>query len=101
MTSVGFLLATSTLVLALIPMTLCAAPAPLSCEIEALLNGTTAMQRDQGISRRDTALSKNPDGELTKREITEILDRVYMHQKARTPDQIKDVVYEACKKRSR
>lgn len=65
------------------------------------MNGTTAAQRDQGTFRRDNALNKNPDSELTKREITEILDRVYIHQKARTPDQIKDAVYEACKKRRR
>ena len=101
MNAARLLLATSAWVAAMTPAALYAAPAPLSCEMESLLNGFAAMQRDQGVSRIHTELSKNPDGELTKREITEILDRVYIHQKARTPDQIKDAVYAACKKRRR
>jgi hypothetical protein len=99
MDAARFLLSVSTSALAWIPLTLSAAPPPLSCEIEALLNGTTAMHRDAGASRIANALNKNPDGELTNREIKEILDRVYIHQKNRTPDQIKDAVYGNCKKR--
>lgn len=84
---------------ALVPVTTLAAP--LSCEVESLLNGMTAMQRDQGVSRQATAVNANPDGELTKREVKEILDRVYKNQRTRTPDQIKDAVYAACQNRRR
>ena len=100
MDATRFLLSVSASALAIFPLALlAAAPPPLSCEMEALLNGTTAMHRDAGASRNANALNKNPDGELTNREIKEILDRVYIHQKNRTPDQIKDAVYENCKKR--
>lgn len=101
MNMVRFQLAFSILIMSLLPTATHAAPPPLSCEMESLLNGLAAMQRDQGVSRKDNALIKNPDDELTKQEIKEILDRVYLHQKSKTPDQIKDAVYAACKKRSR
>ena len=42
-------------------------------------------------------MSTNRDTDLTKREIKEILDRVYIEKKNNTPDEIKDAVYRACK----
>ena len=74
-----------------------AAPALLSCEMQMLLNGMAAMQRDQGVSRQANTLSTNRDTDLTKREIKEILDRVYVEKKDKTPDEIKDAVYRVCK----
>ena len=74
-----------------------AAPAPLSCEMQMILNGMAAMQRDQGVSRQANTLSTNRDTDLTKRETKEILDRVYIDKKNNTPDEIKDAVYRACK----
>lgn len=74
-----------------------AAPAPLSCEMQMLLNGMAAMQRDQGVSRQANTLSTHRDTDLTKREIKEILDRVYVEKKDKTPDEIKDAVYRVCK----
>ena len=72
------------------------APAPLSCEVQMLLNGLAAMQRDQGVSRTQNRLSTNKDTDLTPRETKEILDRVYVSKKDRTPDEIKNEVYERC-----
>lgn len=74
-----------------------AAPPPLSCEMQMMLNGLTALQRDQGVSRQANVLATNKDTDLTKREIKEILDRVYITQKIKTPDEIKDAVYRTCK----
>lgn len=78
------------------PCTSSLAQKPLSCEVQVLLNGLTAMQRDQGIKRSKTAVARNTDGDLSAQEIKEILDRVYIHQKTRSPDQIKDDVYHRC-----
>lgn len=73
-----------------------AGPAPLSCKMQMLLTGLTAMQRDQGTSRKDAKIATNPDTDLTKQEIKMILDRVYVKGKNQTPDQIKDNVYRRC-----
>jgi hypothetical protein len=73
-----------------------AAPAPLSCKMQMLLNGMAAMQRDQGVSRQANTLSTDRDTDLTKKEIKEILDRVYIEKKNKTPDEIKNAVYRAC-----
>ena len=72
--------------------------APLSCEVQMMLNGLSALRRDQGEPRTKSVLLK-PVNELTKQEAKEILDRVYITMKNRTPDQIKDAVYAACKAR--
>ena len=69
---------------------------PLSCEMQMMLNGLTAWERDQGVSRTQGVVARNTDGELTQQEIKQILDRVYVHQRSRTPDQIKDEVYRKC-----
>ena len=74
-----------------------AAPKALSCEMQAMLNGVTALQRDQGVPRAAAAINKNPGGELTRREIAEILERVYAQEKNRSPDEIKDAVFLACR----
>ena len=73
-----------------------AAPAPLSCEMQMLINGLVAMERDRGISRQANSLNTSLADDLTKREVKEILDRVYIHRKNSTPDQIKDSVYKSC-----
>lgn len=73
-----------------------AQPAPLSCNMQMLLNGTTALFRDQGIARKDAKIANTPDTDLTKKEIKTILDRVYVTGKNQTPDQIKDDVYRRC-----
>ena len=69
---------------------------PLNCEMQMMLNGMTALQRDQGVPRSEAVIAKNADGELKPQEIKQILDRVYIHQRNRTPDQIKDEVYRKC-----
>lgn len=71
-------------------------PAPLSCKVQMLLTGTTAMLRDQGISRKDAPIANDPNTDLTKQEIKIILDRVYVKGKNQTPDQIKNEVYKRC-----
>ena len=73
-----------------------AGPAPLSCKMQMLLTGLTAMQRDQGVSRKDAKIANTPDTDLTKQEIKTTLDRVYVKGKNQTPDQIKDDVYRRC-----
>lgn len=73
-----------------------AQPAPLSCNMQMLLTGTTALLRDQGTSRKDARIANDPDTDLTKKEIKTILDRVYVAGKNQTPDQIKDDVYRRC-----
>lgn len=73
-----------------------AGPPPLSCRMQMMLTGLTAMQRDQGISRKDAKIANTPDTDLTKQEIKTILDRVYVKGKSQTPDQIKDDVYRRC-----
>lgn len=73
-----------------------AGPATLSCKMQMLLTGLTAMQRDQGTSRKDAKIANTPDTDLTKQEIKTILDRVYVKGKNQTPDQIKDDVYKRC-----
>lgn len=74
-----------------------AQPAPLSCNMQMLITGLTAMNRDIGYSRKDAPIANDPDTDLTKREIKKILDRVYIIGKNQTPDQIKDDVYRKCK----
>lgn len=73
-----------------------AGPAPLSCNMQMLLNGMTAMQRDQGVSRKDAKIANTPDTDLTKQEIKTVLDRIYVKGKNQTPDQIKNDVYRRC-----
>ena len=73
-----------------------AQPVPLSCNMQMLLVGLTGLQRDQGYARNETAVAKNKDSELTKKEIKFILDRVYIAGKNQTHDQIKDDVYRKC-----
>lgn len=75
-----------------------AGPAPLSCKMQMLLTGMTAMRRDQGISRRDATIANTPDTDLTRQEIKAILDRVYVKGKNQTPDEIKDDVYRRCER---
>lgn len=75
-----------------------AAPAPLSCKMQMLLTGVTAMQRDQGVSRKDAKIANTPDTDLTRQEIKAILDRVYVKGKNQTADQIKDDVYRICER---
>jgi len=70
---------------------------PLSCQVLMLLTGFTAVERDNGISRTNTAVAKNKEKELTKKEIKFILDAVYIVGKNQTPDQIKNQVYEVCR----
>jgi hypothetical protein len=84
--------------LTLIPDEAKAAPAPLSCEVQMLLTGITAMRRDQGVSRKDATIANTPDTDLTRQEVKAILDRVYVNGKNQTPDQIKDDVYRRCKR---
>lgn len=69
---------------------------PLSCNMQMMLTGVTALQRDLGVARKDTETSKNKDKELTKKEIRTILDRVYIEGRNQTPDQIKNDVYRKC-----
>lgn len=75
-----------------------AGPAPLSCNMQMLLTGITAMQRDQGVSRKDAKIANTQDTDLTNKEIKTILDRVYVKGKNQTPDQIKDDVYRKCER---
>lgn len=63
-----------------------------------LLTGVTAMQRDQGVSRKDAKIANTPDTDLTRQEIKAILDRVYVKGKNQTADQIKDDVYRICER---
>ena len=75
-----------------------AEPAPLSCEMQMLLHAGAAMQRDRGVSRQANTIGNTPDSDLTKKEEKAILDRVYIEKKNKTPDEIKNAVYEACQK---
>ena len=70
---------------------------PLSCEVLMLLTGFTAVERDNGISRTNTAVAKNKEKELTKKEIKFILDAVYIVGENQTPDQIKNQMYGVCR----
>lgn len=74
-----------------------AAQAPLSCDVQTLLVGATAMSRDVGVPRTKTVAALNKEGELTKAEVKFILDKVYVEGVGKTPDQIKDAVYKRCK----
>ena len=56
------------------------------------------MQRDKGVSRRDSKLANTPDTDLTKQEIKTILDRVYIKGKNQSVDEIKDDVYRRCER---
>ncbi len=71
-------------------------PPPLSCEMKMLLTGVTALLRDQGVTRKDSTMQKNPH-DLTPKEVKMILDRVYIEGRNQTPDQIKDDVFKKCK----
>ncbi|MBK6999036.1 MAG: hypothetical protein IPH35_03345 [Rhodoferax sp.] len=73
-----------------------AAPTPLSCNMQMMLHGMAAMERDRGVSRKNNTLANTADSDLTKMEIKDILDRVYIAGKSLTPDQIKDSVYGNC-----
>lgn len=70
-----------------------AAQAPLSCDMKTLLVGMAALNRDIGVTRDQSPIAKNPDGELTKAEIKWILDKVYVQGAGKSPDAIKDAVY--------
>ncbi len=74
-----------------------AAPKPLSCEVLTLLVGVTALGRDAGIKMDESTIAKNSENELTKAEVKFILNKVYIEGKGRSPDEIKDAVYERCK----
>lgn len=76
-----------------------------------IFNGDAALWRDmKGIATKQTSedLKKLRDGykyfvinleggnEITDEEIEEILDRVYIKEINKTPDEIKDKVYKSC-----
>lgn len=84
---------------------------PLSCRTQMIFNGDAALWRDmKGIATKQTSedLKKLRDGykyfvinleggnEITDEEIEEILDRVYIKEINKTPDEIKDKVYKSC-----
>lgn len=73
-----------------------AVQAPLSCNMQMMLNGIVALNRDTGRSRNSAEIAISKEGELTKKEIKTILDRVYIVGKNQSPDEIKDAVYRAC-----
>ena len=70
--------------------------APLSCGMQMMLTGMTALHRDKGVPREGAPIVTSKTGELTQKEIKTILDRVYVSGKNQTPDQIKDDVYKRC-----
>ena len=80
-----------------LPHTAHAAQKPLSCEMQTLLIGLSATQRDIGITREESTLAKNKDGELTRAEVKFILDTVYVRGVGKTPDEIKDAFYAKCR----
>lgn len=74
-----------------------AAQAPLSCDVQTLLIGMTALSRDSGVPRSKSLVALNKEGELTKAEVKFIVDKVYVEGVGKTPDQIKDAVFKRCK----
>ena len=70
---------------------------PLSCEVLMLNVAMTAIERDKGLSRSNTSVGKDIYKEFTKAEKKFILDIVYVEGVGKTPDQIKDAVFHACK----
>lgn len=73
-----------------------AGPAPLSCRMQMMLTGMTAMERDRGVTRKDATIANTPDPDLTPQEIKKILDRVYVKGKKETADQIANDVFTKC-----
>lgn len=78
--------------------------APLSCDMRMRLNEIVAKSRDIGMSRKrlEATMNKeeatmNKEDKLTKIEKKTIFDRVYIEGKNKSPDEIKDAVYKACK----
>ena len=74
-----------------------AGAAPLSCDMQRTLHRVAAMARDAGMPRSRTQESLEKDGDLSKQEISKILNAAYVTGDGVPPDELGQAAYDACK----
>lgn len=69
---------------------------PLSCRVQIMQSVEGAKLRDGGATRQEIEMTLEYMGDFTKKEAKTIVDRIYVHMKNKTPEQIGKAVRSSC-----
>lgn len=70
---------------------------PLSCQMQSMLAGLTAIARDQGKSPTQVRTALQKGGDLTNSEIKALIDIAFIHMKKSSAQEISQAVLMVCK----